>query len=72
MVEKDFNIYIEDMEGNIIFDETMRTQANGFIDLWLPRKQTFHVKITHEDKQVESEISTFDNDGTCITNMQLM
>lgn len=72
LANQDFNLYIEDMDGNVILDETMNSGANGFIDLWLPRDKTFHVTITHEGKQVESEISTFKNDGTCITTMQLM
>ncbi|MGJ9459858.1 CueP family metal-binding protein [Oceanobacillus sp. CF4.6] len=71
LVDKDFGIYIEDMEGNVILDEKMNSESNGFVDLWLPRDKTYHVKITHEGRTVESEISTFKNDGTCITTMQL-
>jgi len=69
LANQDFNLYIEDMDGNVILDETMNSGANGFIDLWLPRDKTFHVTITHEGKQVESEISTFEKDGTCINTM---
>ncbi|MBU5467601.1 CueP family metal-binding protein [Virgibacillus sp. MSJ-26] len=68
---EDFDVYIEDMDGNVIVDETMNSEANGFIDLWLPREEKYQVKITHEGKQVESEVSTFNNDRTCITTMQL-
>ena len=71
MVEQTFDVYIEDLDGKVVIDETMQSLKNGFIDLWLPRDQTFRVKITHEGKEVESEISTFENDGTCITTMQL-
>lgn len=71
MINQDFDIYIEDTEGNIILDETKQSLENGFIDLWLPRDKAFRVKITHEGKEVESEISTFRDDGTCITTMQL-
>lgn len=46
------------MRGIIIVDETM-TIANGFIDIWLPRDKTFQVKIEHNGKIAESEISTF-------------
>jgi hypothetical protein len=72
MVEKEFDVYIEDKDGNIIVDETLKSQANGFIDLWLPRDKTYHIKIEHNGKTVESEMSTFESDGTCITTMQLM
>lgn len=71
MINQDFDIYIEDTEGNIVRDETKQSLENGFIDLWLPRDKAFRVKITHEGKEVESEISTFQDDGTCITTMQL-
>lgn len=71
MVNKDLDIFIEDEDGNVLLNEGMQTMKNGFIDLWLPRGQTFNVKISHDGKQVESEISTFEEDGTCVTTMQL-
>lgn len=71
MVEEDFDVYIEDEDGNVVVDETVTSYVNGFIDLWLPRDHTFQVTITHEDKQVESELQTFEENGTCITTYQL-
>lgn len=72
LVEKDFDIYIEDTKGNVIIDDTMTSMANGFIDLWVPRDRTYRITIEHKGKRVESEFSTFENDGTCLTTMQLM
>src|SRR5690625_838296 len=72
LVNQDFDLYIEDMDGNVVLDETMNSESNGFIDLWLPRDMTYNVNISHEGKRVEQEISTFEKDGTCITTMQLM
>lgn len=71
LIEKDFDVYIEDEEGNVVMDETIASFENGFIDLWLPRDHTYQVKISHDGKTVESEISTFEGDNTCITTMQL-
>lgn len=71
LVEEDFNVYIEDIDGNLILDEKVKSQTNGFLDLWLPRDKTYRIKIEYDGKVAESEISTFENDGTCITNMQL-
>lgn len=71
MVKKEFAIYIEDSKGNTVLDETMVSQENGFIDLWLPRDKKYKITISHDGKKVESEFSTFENDGTCLTNMQL-
>ncbi len=72
MVEKEFDVYIEDMDGNVVVEEKVKSQPNGFIDLWLPRDKKFRTKIEYNGKMVESEISTFENDATCITTMQLM
>lgn len=72
MVGEEFDVYIEDMEGNVVVDETMTSQSNGFIDLWLPRDKTYRTTIKHNGKIVESEFSSFKNDDTCITTMQLV
>lgn len=72
LVEKEFDVYIQDEAGNVVVDETMTSFANGFIDLWLPRDKTYTVKIGYDGKTAESELSTFEGDNTCITTMQLM
>lgn len=69
--EEKFELYIEDEEGYVILDEEVQSQANGFIDLWLPRDKKYQVKIANNGKVVESELSTFEGDGTCVTTMQL-
>lgn len=71
MVEEEFDVLIEDEEGNVILDETLTSQANGFIDLWLPRDKTYQVTITQNGKAAELELSTFEGDDTCVTTMQL-
>ncbi|WP_042472251.1 CueP family metal-binding protein [Bacillus ndiopicus] len=71
LASKQFDVYIADEKGNAVVNETLQTEANGFIDLWLPRNQTYQIKIQHDGKAVESEFSTFDKDGTCITTLQL-
>mgnify|MGYP000654264435 CR=1 FL=1 len=72
MVEEDFNVSIVDKEGNEILNKPMRSQPNGFIDLWLPRNKTYHIKIEQNGKTAESEVSTFNSDNTCITTMQIL
>lgn len=72
LAEKEFYIYIEDDKGNVIVNEKISSFNNGFIDLWLPKNNTYQVKIEYEGKVAESEISTFSGDNTCITTMQLM
>jgi len=72
LVEKDFKVYIQDENGNVVVDDTMTSLANGFIDLWLPRDKKLQVKIEYDGKIAESEISTFEGDNTCLTTMQLI
>lgn len=66
-----FDVLIEDSKGNIVIEDSMKTGANGFIDMWLPRHDTFSVTITQGNKQTTAEISTDDDSPTCITTMQL-
>jgi hypothetical protein len=72
MANEEFNVFIEDTEGNVIVDRVMKSQANGFIDVWLPRDHTYRVTIESAGRAQVSEISTFESDNTCITTMQLM
>lgn len=71
MPDEEFEVYIEDSKGNVIVDEKMTSLENGFIDLWLPRNETFTVSIKHKKGQAEGKISTFSGDNTCITTLQL-
>lgn len=72
LAEKEFDVYVQDAQGNVFIDETMTSLKNGFIDLWLPRNKTYHVKIQYDGKIAESEISTFEDSRTCVTTMQLI
>ncbi|WP_080848731.1 CueP family metal-binding protein [Cytobacillus gottheilii] len=71
MVNEEFSVYIEDEEGNPIVDETMKSQDNGFIDIWIPRDRTYQISVSYNGKTAESTISSFEGDDTCITTMQL-
>ncbi|WP_075982927.1 CueP family metal-binding protein [Bacillus massilinigeriensis] len=71
LVDEEFDVYIEDTESNVIMDKKVTTQSNGFIDLWLPRDKKYHITIAQDGKKAESEFSTFESDGTCITTIQL-
>ncbi|GAB2532338.1 CueP family metal-binding protein [Gracilibacillus alcaliphilus] len=66
-----FDVYIEDVDGNVIIDETIESFDNGFFDIWLPRNQAFNAKISFDGKEVEAPLSTYEDDATCITSMQL-
>lgn len=71
MVDQTFEVKVEDADGKEIMNQTVKSQPNGFIDLWLPRDQNYRMTITHEGKEAQADISTFKNDETCLTTMQL-
>jgi hypothetical protein len=72
LTDTTFDVYIEDADGNIIVNKEMTSFNNGFIDIWLPRNEKFYVTISYQDKEAKAELSTFDDDPTCITTMQLL
>lgn len=72
LVNEEFDVRVEDKNGKVIIDKKMKSYSNGFIDLWLPRNNEYHVVISYDGKKAESKISTFKDDKTCITTMQLM
>src|SRR5699024_12880094 len=57
LVNEDLEMQIENSSGEVIHDEKQQTEANGYIDLWLQRDDTYNVNITQEGKQTKSEIS---------------
>ena len=71
LAEEEIDVLITDSSGEVVVDETMTTEENGFIDLWLPRDETFVVEMTQGSRTTEAKISTFEGDKTCITTMQL-
>src|SRR5699024_1962954 len=71
LVDADFDMIIKNQAGEIVVDETINSGKNGFVDLWLPRDETYNVEVQYDEQTVESETSTFEGDRTCITTMQL-
>lgn len=71
MTNQEFEITIEDIDGSEVLNKTLKSQANGFIDLWLPRDKAYRISITYDGKKAESTLSTFEGDNTCITTLQL-
>lgn len=72
MKDEEFSVTVHDSEGNVIMENAaMQSQSNGFIDLWLPRDKTYRISVNHEGKRAETEFSTYENNDTCITTMQL-
>ena len=70
-VDEEMTVRIEDKNGNVVFDEKTKTQANGFIDFWLPKNEEYHMTVVMDEKTATLDFSTFTGDNTCITTLQL-
>lgn len=58
--------------GEVILDEELSTEANGFFGIWLPRGIEANLTVTYNGASATSPISTAtDSDATCLTTMQL-
>ncbi|WP_145411282.1 CueP family metal-binding protein [Paenibacillus xylanexedens] len=72
MINEQFSVTIHDSEGNTFMKESvMKSGANGFMDMWLPRDRTYLIRVVHDGKVAETQLSTYEKDNTCITTMQL-
>ncbi|WP_305093516.1 CueP family metal-binding protein [Prescottella sp. R16] len=69
---EDIRVEVTDRStGAVLVDETLRTNDNGFFGLWLPRAVDATISLESGDRSVTSEISTHDDDPTCVTTLQL-
>ena len=71
MVNEEMDVKIIDEDGEVHVDEKLTTLENGFLDFWLPRDRNYTLEINYDGKKVESDFSTFENDSTCLTDLQL-
>ncbi|MCF7925355.1 MAG: CueP family metal-binding protein [Candidatus Izimaplasma sp.] len=71
MKDETFHISLISDSGTVIMDETITSQSNGFIDLWLPRDIEGTLTITYNDLSTSKTITTYTDDKTCETTMQL-
>lgn len=59
--------------GEVLLDEKMQTQQNGFLGLWLPRDIEATIDVAQDERSASASISTVnDDDLTCLTTMQLV
>ncbi|MDP2815885.1 MAG: CueP family metal-binding protein [Rectinemataceae bacterium] len=56
---------------NVLVDETMTTQQNGFFEIWLPRNRRIMVNVRQGDLRAEGVIETFPDSKTCVTTFLL-
>lgn len=72
MPNEDIRVEVTDRaSGAVLVDETVRTNDNGFLGLWLPRAVDATITLETGGRTTTSAISTHDDDPTCVTTLQL-
>lgn len=71
LVDVEIRVLAEAQDGTVLMDETLRTAANGFIELWLPRNIEINLTLEAQDKRTTGKITTYDNSNTCVTTFKL-
>jgi len=71
LAHEDVNVTIETPDGKVLFEDTINTGTNGFIDLWVTRGQEYKIHLQYKDKQVRQSFTSYADSPTCITTMQL-
>jgi hypothetical protein len=57
--------------GKEVIKGTVKTLENGFLELWLPRNQSYQLNLKAKGLSATGLISTFNNSDTCVTTFQL-
>lgn len=72
MIDAKMHLKITDEKtGEVIKDEDVQIQQDGFLDLWLPRNKKFIVEFTYKGKKAKEVLGTSEKDRTCVTTMKL-
>lgn len=72
MIGAKMHLKITDQEtGEVIKDEPVQIQKDGFLDLWLPRDKNFVFEFTYKGKKATEVLGTFEDSRTCVTTMKL-
>ena len=58
-------------DGKTLYQGTVRTMKNGFLELWLPRNLTLQVSLEAGGGSASGLITTYNSSDTCITTFQL-
>lgn len=71
MINKEFDVVIQDINGNTIVDEKIESYKNGFFGVWLPRGLKGTITVGYEGKSATTTIDTYKDSDTCLTTLQL-
>lgn len=71
LVDVAFRVRATLPDGTVVLDDTVRTGANGFLDLWLPRDQAVVLSVSASGYAADAILTTRADSPTCITTVRL-
>lgn len=70
--DKEVQVNITAADGTVLVDETRHTFSNGFLGFWLPKDIDATITLDHDGQTVSAPLSTYEDDPTCLTTLQLI
>ena len=64
-------VTVKNQAGKTVLNRTMKTMANGFLELWLDRDQTYQVTLKAAGKTTSGMLHTQAGSDTCVTTLKL-
>lgn len=69
---KIFEVLIVDQYGNELINQSMTSQDNGFVGVWLPSGIVGTITVSYGQTSTTKSIETFANSNTCLTDLLLV
>lgn len=71
MPDTAFDVKVTDVKGEVVLQESVKSYANGFIGLWLPRDMQGTLNVSYQGKTVSAPVNTSRESQTCLTTLKL-
>lgn len=72
LTNQNFELKIIDLNTNvIIIDQTVTSEKNGFIGVWLPKNIDVQITVTQNNLSSTTQITTNNTSNTCLTTLKL-
>lgn len=71
LVNQPVRVLIKNQAGKTVMNQTVKTLANGFLEVWLDRNQTYQIVLKSGGKTSAGVLSTHAGSDTCVTTLRL-
>lgn len=69
--EREIEVLVTSVDGEVLLDERRTTAPNGFLGLWLPRDEELNLSLALDGAAATAPLRTDAESPTCLTTMQL-